>query len=88
MRLADRVSVVAIEDVTGFDDDTTQQILCTLDLKRSLRGDDRIDSVAFQRSSDRVRRQQKRLLAPRPVTSARQHAAPGRADHTKWALSS
>ncbi|WP_155764634.1 hypothetical protein [Mycobacterium intracellulare] len=41
----------AITEATGFDDETTQQVLHALDLKGffadALRGDDRIDSIAF-----------------------------------------
>lgn len=45
------VSAAAIAEATGFDDETTQQILTALDLKGyfadALCGDDRVDSIAF-----------------------------------------
>ncbi|WP_459989246.1 MarR family transcriptional regulator [Mycobacterium avium] len=45
------VSADAIAEATGFDDQTTQQILKGLDAKGyfvdALRGDDRIDSITY-----------------------------------------
>lgn len=45
------VSADAIAHAVGFDDESTQQVLKTLDLKGylgdALHGDDRVDSIAF-----------------------------------------